>query len=185
MRGTSSPGRFSLVSDTRTRSPDGRLEARGLLEEVARDATTMSAMGVGRAMQLAWLGEACLLEGRLDDALARAQQAVSLAQRHQERSHEAWSLRLLGEIASHRDPPRCRKGGRLLPRGLGPGRRARHASARRPLPLPSRHALRKADQREQAREHLTDATTMYREMGMRVWLDQAGGGDAAVGMSVG
>jgi hypothetical protein len=33
---------------------------------------------------------------------------------------------------------------------------------------------RKADQQqEQAREHLTTATTMYREMDMRFWLDQA------------
>ena len=27
--------------------------------------------------------------------------------------------------------------------------------------------------REQAQEHLTTATTMYREMGMRYWLEQA------------
>jgi len=27
--------------------------------------------------------------------------------------------------------------------------------------------------REQAREHLTTATTMYREMDMRLWLEQA------------
>ena len=31
-------------------------------------------------------------------------EALSLAQRQQERGHEAWSLRLLGEIASRRDP---------------------------------------------------------------------------------
>ena len=29
------------------------------------------------------------------------------------------------------------------------------------------------DQREQAQEHLTTATTMYREMDMRFWLEQA------------
>ena len=33
--------------------------------------------------------------------------------------------------------------------------------------------FRKADQQEQAREHLTRGTTMYREMAMRFWLDQA------------
>jgi hypothetical protein len=32
----------------------------------------MSSMGVGRAMRLAWLAEAYLLEGRLDDARERA-----------------------------------------------------------------------------------------------------------------
>jgi hypothetical protein len=32
---------------------------------------------------------------------------------------------------------------------------------------------RRTDRREQAREHLTTATTMYREMGMTYWLDRA------------
>ena len=33
--------------------------------------------------------------------------------------------------------------------------------------------FRKTDQHEQARQHLTTATTMFREMDMRFWLDQA------------
>jgi len=33
--------------------------------------------------------------------------------------------------------------------------------------------FRKTDQHEQARQHLTTATTMYREMDMRFWVDQA------------
>jgi hypothetical protein len=33
--------------------------------------------------------------------------------------------------------------------------------------------LYRTGQREQAREHLTTATTMYREMDMRFWLEQA------------
>ena len=32
---------------------------------------------------------------------------------------------------------------------------------------------RRTGQREQAREHLTIATTMYREMGMTYWLEKA------------
>jgi len=35
--------------------------------------------------------------------------------------------------------------------------------------------------REQAREHLTIATTMYREMGMTYWLEQAAAETAASG----
>jgi hypothetical protein len=31
----------------------------------------------------------------------------------------------------------------------------------------------RTDKREQAQEHLATATTMYREMGMRFWLEQA------------
>ena len=32
---------------------------------------------------------------------------------------------------------------------------------------------RRTDKREDAREHLTTATTMYREMGMTYWVEQA------------
>jgi hypothetical protein len=32
---------------------------------------------------------------------------------------------------------------------------------------------RRTDQREQVQEHLTTATTMYREMGMTYWLEKA------------
>jgi hypothetical protein len=32
---------------------------------------------------------------------------------------------------------------------------------------------RRTDKREQAQEHLTTATPMYREMDMRFWLEQA------------
>jgi class 3 adenylate cyclase/tetratricopeptide (TPR) repeat protein len=149
------------------------LEARGLLEEVARDATTMSSMGVGRAMQLAWLAEAYLLDGRLDDAQERAQQAVSLAQRHQERSHEAWSLHLLGEIAFHRDPPAVETAEGYYREALA----LAGELGMRPLVAHCHFHLgalfRKTDQQEQAREHLTRATTMYREMDMRLWLVQA------------
>jgi hypothetical protein len=38
-------------------------------------------------------------------------------------------------------------------------------------PLPPRP--RRTDKREQAREHLGTAMTMYREMGMTYWLEKA------------
>jgi tetratricopeptide (TPR) repeat protein len=148
------------------------LEARALLEEVVRDTTTMSAMGVGRAMQLAWLGETYLLEGRLDDALETAQQAVSLAQRHRERSHEAWSLRLLGEIASHRDPPAVERAEGYYRETLALAGELRM----RPLVAHCHFhlgtLLRKTGH-PQASDHLATATKMYREMHMRLWQDQA------------
>jgi tetratricopeptide (TPR) repeat protein len=133
----------------------------------------MSSMGVGRAMQLAWLAEAYLLEGRLDDARERAQQALSLAERHRERSHQAWSLRMLGEVASHRDPP-------AVETAEGYDRKALALAGElgmRPLVAHCHFHLgklfRKADRQEQAREHLASAATMYREMDMRLWLDHA------------
>src|SRR5262249_46089139 len=50
------------------------------------------------------LVEAQMLAGRLEDAQALAERARALARAHQERGHEAYALRLLGEIAAHRNP---------------------------------------------------------------------------------
>jgi tetratricopeptide (TPR) repeat protein len=133
----------------------------------------MSAMGVGRALQLAWLGEVNLLEGQLDDALECAQRAVSMAQGHQERGHEAWGLRLLGEIAATNasageSHPAERYGAALaLARALG----------MQPLVAHCHFGLgklsRRAGKRQESQEHLATATTMYREMDMRFWLEKA------------
>jgi tetratricopeptide (TPR) repeat protein len=153
----------------------GRLpEALGLLEEAAaRSVPTMSVMGLGRAMQLAWHAETYLLDRRLGDAVGRAQQAMSLSQRHNERGHEAWSLRLLGEIGSHAD---------LL------DVEATEAHYRQAMDLAGELGMRplvahchlglgklyrRAGKRDQAQEHFTTATMMYREMGMTYWLEKA------------
>ena len=148
-------------------------EGRHLLEDVVQGATTMSSMGVGRAMQLAWLGEAYLLEGRVDDALERTQQAVSLAQRHQERSHEAWSLRLLGEVVSRPDHPDVKKTEGYYRDALALAAELGMRPLMAHCHLHLGRLCRKADQQERARDHLTTATTMYREMGMRLWQDLA------------
>jgi len=147
-------------------------EARDLLEEVARSATTISSMGVGRAIQLAWLGEAHLLEARLDEARQRAQEAMSLAQQHQERGHEAWALHLLGAILACHDP--CD-----LEKAEGHYRVALTLAGElgmRPLVAHCHLGLGKLFRKvrpKHAREHLVMATTLYREMGMRVWQERA------------
>jgi phage FluMu protein Com len=41
------------------------------------------------------------------------------------------------------------------------------------LKCPSCGFINESRTREQAREHLTTATTMYSDMGMRFWLEQA------------
>jgi class 3 adenylate cyclase/tetratricopeptide (TPR) repeat protein len=148
-------------------------EARELLEEVARSATTMSSMGVGRAMQLAWLGEAHLREGRLDEARQRAQEAVSLAQQHQERGHEAWAVHLLGAILARHPAADLGtaeshyRAALALADELGMRPLVAHCH------LDLGKLFRNAGRPERAREHLVIAVTLYREMDMRVWQDQA------------
>jgi predicted ATPase/class 3 adenylate cyclase len=51
------------------------------------------------------LGEAQVLAGRLDEAQTLAEHALTLARTHQERGHQAYVLRLLGDIAARREPP--------------------------------------------------------------------------------
>ena len=149
------------------------VEARDLLEDVARSATTMSSMGVGRAMELAWLGGALMLEGRLDEALQRAQEANALARRHGERGHEAWSLHMLGAIVARPDAPDFEKAEAHYRAALA----LASELGMRPLVAHCHFELgklfRKSDRPEDSREHLVAATTLYREMDMRAWLDRA------------
>jgi tetratricopeptide (TPR) repeat protein len=48
--------------------------------------------------------DACLRAGRGDAALALGHEALALARAHGERGHEAWALRLLGDVAANRGP---------------------------------------------------------------------------------
>ena len=54
---------------------------------------------------LASLSAAYLLAGRLEEASAVAERALAFTRADKGRGNQAWTLRLLGEIASHRDPP--------------------------------------------------------------------------------
>jgi tetratricopeptide (TPR) repeat protein len=142
-----------------------------LLEE---GMTVLQAIGLGvfEAPGFTDLGEACLLGDRREDALRFAERAVRLTRERGQRGYEAWALWLLGEIASHSDPPDV---------GAAEGH-YRQAMAlaeelgMRPLLAHCRLGLGKLYRRkgplQQAQEHLTTAMTMYREMDMRFWLEQ-------------
>jgi tetratricopeptide (TPR) repeat protein len=66
---------------------------------------------VYQALSRLSLGEAHQLAGRLEDAHALAAGALPHAHEHQERGDQAYALRLLGEIAAHRDPPESDQAG--------------------------------------------------------------------------
>src|SRR5262249_18776393 len=125
-----------------------------------------SSMGVGRAMQLAWLGEAYMLEGRLDEALRQGHEGLSLARRQEERGHEAWCVRLLGQIASRRDPCDIGKTEGYYRESLALadelGMRPLAANCHSHLAELLKHV-----RPEQAREHQAAAVAMHSEMGMR------------------
>jgi len=151
-----------------------------LLERALREVDAMN-MRTRRAPILVYLAEVLLLAGRLLEARARVDEALALALELGERGHEAWALRLLGEIEAREEP---------LKRGAAHLRydealRLATDLGMRPLVAHCHLGLgklhRRTSNREQAREHLTTATTMYREMDMRFWLEQAMGETAALG----
>ncbi len=160
-----------------------------LLEEALEAFTAMRILGL-RSLSITFLAEAYLVLGRIADAREQAEQSVALARAHQQRGWEAWGLKLLGDI---HEPADIAQGGaeqagdayqRALALAVELGMRplAAHChfglgklyGSPHPQPL-SRNGERVATttQREQAREHLATAATLYREMDMRFWLEQA------------
>ena len=114
-----------------------------------------------------------MLAGRLEEAHALAERALALAREHQERGHEAYALRLLGEIAAHRAPPDVDQAAAHYRQALA----LAEELGMRPLQAHCHHGLgtlyATVGQREQARAALTTAIEMYRAMDMTFWLPQA------------
>jgi tetratricopeptide (TPR) repeat protein len=119
------------------------------------------------------LAGACVSAGPLDEAAPVAERAMALARERSERGVEAHALRLQGDISRQRD-----SGG---PEAAAASLRDALALAdqlgMRPLVAHCHHGLgklyRRTGKRDQAQEHLSTAVTMYREMDMRFWLEQA------------
>jgi tetratricopeptide (TPR) repeat protein len=119
------------------------------------------------------LGEACTLAVRLEEALASAKRALALSRERGQRGWEAYALGLLGEITSHLDPLDVGRAeghyrqALALAEELGMRPLIAHCN----LGLGTRY--RRTGDHAKAHEHLTNATTMYREMGMGFWLERA------------
>ena len=118
------------------------------------------------------LGEAHLLVGHLEEAHAFAEQALVCAQAHQERGHEAYALRLLGDMVAHREPRECGHArdyyhqASILAEALG--MRPLQAHCHRSLGM----LYAATGQAEQARAALSTAVELYHTMEMTFWLPQ-------------
>jgi tetratricopeptide (TPR) repeat protein len=119
------------------------------------------------------LGEAHLEAGRLEEAHALAEGALAHAREHQERGHEGHALRLLGDIAAHRDPPGVERAEDSYRQALA----LADELGMRPLQAHCHHGLgtfyASTGRPEQARTALSTAIEMYRAMDMTFWLPQA------------
>jgi class 3 adenylate cyclase/tetratricopeptide (TPR) repeat protein len=146
-------------------------EARPLLDQTFERATFMTNMfelspSVGR------LSEAFLLSGRIPEAIALAGRALEHAQTHKERGHEAWALRLHGEIAARCEAPRHEPAEDYYRQALALAQEL----GMRPVVAHCHFGLGTLYVRgglsEQARAALSAAIELYRAMEMTFWLPQ-------------
>jgi tetratricopeptide (TPR) repeat protein len=150
----------------------GRLgDAVPLLTQAMEQSTAMEVVFLQALCHLS-LGEAQVLAGRLDEAHALAERTLTLAREHQERGHEAYALRLLGEIAARREPPEREQAETHFQQALV----LADELGMRPLVAHCHRGLgtlyAATGQREQARTTLSTAISLYRAMDMTFWLPQ-------------
>jgi len=119
------------------------------------------------------LGEAQLLAGRLEEAHALAEHALAHTRAHQERGHQAYALRLLGEIAARHEPPERVLAEAHYQQALA----LAEELGMRPLLAHCHLGLGKLSakirRRAEARAALSAAVELYRAMEMTFWLPQA------------
>jgi hypothetical protein len=119
------------------------------------------------------LGEAQLLAGCLEEAHTLAEQAWARACEHEEHANQAYSLRLLGEIAARRDPPQIVLAeahywqALALAEALGMQPLVAHCH----LGLGTLYS--KVGRQDQARAELSITIELYRTLDMTFWLPQA------------
>jgi tetratricopeptide (TPR) repeat protein len=119
------------------------------------------------------LGEAQLLAGHLEKAHALTERVLVLTRERQERGHQAYALRLLGEIAAQREPPEVTQAEAHYHEALT----LAEELGMRPLQAHCHHGFgllyNRMRQIEQAHAALSTAIDLYCAMEMTFWLPQA------------
>jgi tetratricopeptide (TPR) repeat protein len=141
------------------------------LLEQAVSATQAMRYGLVQTQFLTYLGEAYVFADRLEDALECAGRALTFAREGGQRTHEAWALRVLGEVNARHDPPDHAEGHYREALALAEELGMRPLVAHCHLGLGKLY--RRTGARAQAQEHVATATALYRDMGMTYWLEQA------------
>src|SRR5205807_6865365 len=102
-----------------------------------------------------------------------AQRALEFSQEHKQRGNQAWTLRLLGEIAARRDSPEREQAEAHYQQALALAEELgmRPLQTHCHLGLGTLYAA--TGQREQARAALATAIALYCAMEMTFWLPQA------------
>jgi tetratricopeptide (TPR) repeat protein len=145
----------------------GRVDA---ATAVLEDGLLVNPSNVFLTINVCALAQAYLLGGRIVEAEQAATRALELSRRQEQRGNEARAMWVRSELAARSVPAEAEslyRSALALADTLG----------MRPLIAQCHLGLgklyRRASKTEQAQEHLTTATAMLREMGMRFYLEQA------------
>ena len=114
-----------------------------------------------------------MLAGHLEEAHALAERALALTRERQQRGLQAYALRLLGAIATQREPLEPQQAEAHYQQALA----LAEELGMRPLVAHCQHGLGRlygqTGRSEQARAALAAAIGLYRAMDMTFWLPQA------------
>ena len=157
---------YSLVMIGRV--PEGIALLRDAVEQTARGRRT------DETRWMTFLSEAYLRAGQAAEARDLAERALGLSRQRLERGTEANALRVLGAIEAQTTPDGDKAAAKqhytaamVYAQELGMRPLIAHCH------LGLGKLYRGTGQRREAQEHLTTATTMYREMGMTYWVEKA------------
>ena len=112
-----------------------------------------------------------MFSDRIEDAFEFAGRALTLARENSQRRNETRALRLLGDATACHDPSEHADGYYRKALALADELGMRPLVAHCYLGLGKLY--RRTGMPEQAQAHLTVATTLYREMDMPFWLENA------------
>jgi tetratricopeptide (TPR) repeat protein len=156
-----------------TRALSGHVhEGIGLVEQGLRETDAVGLTWL-RGRRLAYLGEVYLLGGRNDEAGAVTTEALAFCRQRKERGMEAWALRLRGEVASSRAPADVGTAETSYCQAIALATELEMRPLVAHCHLGLGKLCRHTGDGAKAREHLTTASTMYREMDMGFWLEKA------------
>jgi tetratricopeptide (TPR) repeat protein len=120
-----------------------------------------------------WAAEGYLLAGHIDEAMRLATRALDFAREHNGRGCETASLRLQADMRRCQGRISLEENAAAYDQALS----LAEACGMRPFIAHCHFGLGKlydrTGDRQRAAEYLATATTMYREMGMIYWLEQA------------
>jgi tetratricopeptide (TPR) repeat protein len=147
-------------------------EALPLLQQAESETLSIGRIS-GQSLRVNWQGEAYLMAGRLDEAALLGRRGFELSEKHRERGHGAWSLKLLGDVASCQVPPNVEESETYYGRAL----LVANELGMRPLQAHCHCGLGRIwgvrGLPDQARAEFSAAVDLYRSMEMTLWLNRA------------